>query len=217
MKKNDYIDAVCIDYTYDGQGIVKVDGFPVFVKNMLLGEQAKVKIIKVLKNYAVGRMIELYHESPYRVEVKCPIFKQCGGCHLQHLSLEGQQIFKTKRVQDVLTRIGHCDVEVLPCIMMENPWFYRNKVQVPVGWCDGKIVSGFYKQHSNSIVPMDVCYIQNQESNQLVNRTKELLEQFFETPFDKVNHQGNIKHILVKYGHVTHELMLVIITYKETI
>lgn len=90
MKKNDYIDAVCIDYTYDGQGIVKVDGFPVFVKNMLLGEQAKVKIIKVLKNYAVGRMIELYHESPYRVEVKCPIFKQCGGCHLQHLSLEGQ-------------------------------------------------------------------------------------------------------------------------------
>ena len=217
MKKNDYIDAVCIDYTYDGQGIVKVDGFPVFVKNMLLGEQAKVKIIKVLKNYAVGRMIELYHESPYRVEVKCPIFKQCGGCHLQHLSLEGQQIFKTKRVQDVLTRIGHCDVEVLPCIMMENPWFYRNKVQVPVGWCDGKIVSGFYKQHSNSIVPMDVCYIQNQESNQLVNRTKELLEQFFETPFDRVNHQGNIKHILVKYGHVTHELMLVIITYKETI
>ena len=109
MKKNDYIVATCVDYTHDGQGIVKVDGFPVFVKNMLFNENAKIKIIKVLKNYAVGRMIELYQESVYRHEPTCPIFKQCGGCHLQHLSLEGQQVFKTKRVRDTMERIGHCN------------------------------------------------------------------------------------------------------------
>lgn len=217
MKKNDYIDAKCIDYTHDGQGIVKINGFPVFVKNMLVNEEGKVKIIKVLKNYAVGRLIEIYHPSPYRIEAKCPIFKQCGGCHLQHLSKVGQQDFKTRRVRDTLQKIGHCDVEVLPCLMMDDPWYYRNKVQVPVGLQKGQLVSGFYKQHSNDIVPMDICYIQNEESNQLVNRTRELLENVHEIPYDKVKHQGNIKHILVKYGHTTQELMLVLITYKKKI
>lgn len=217
MKKNEYVDVKCIDYTYDGQGIVKVDGFPVFVKNMLLDEEGQVKIIKVLKNYAVGRLIKIYRSSPYRIEAKCPIFKQCGGCHLQHLSQEGQQDLKTKRVKETMERIGHCDVEVLPCLMMDNPWYYRNKVQVPVGKQNGQLVSGFYKQHSNDIVPMDICYIQNEESNQLVNRTRELLQISYEVPYDKVNHQGNIKHILVKYGKTTHQLMLVLITYKKKI
>lgn len=217
MKKNDYINGQCVDYTHDAQGIVKTDGFPVFVKNMLVGEQGKIKIIKVLKNYAVGRLIDLDTISPYRNEPRCPIFKQCGGCHLQHLSKEGQQQFKTKRVRDTLQKIGHCDVEVLPCLMMDNPWFYRNKVQVPVGLQDDKVVTGFYKQHSNDIVPMDICYIQNEKSNQLVNKVRELFEEVHEVPYDKMNHCGNIKHILVKSARYTHELMLVLITYKNNI
>lgn len=217
MKKNDYINGQCVDYTHDAQGIVKTDGFPVFVKNMLVGEQGKIKIIKVLKNYAVGRLIDLDTISPYRNEPRCPIFKQCGGCHIQHLSKEGQQQFKTKRVRDTLQKIGHCDVEVLSCLMMDNPWFYRNKVQVPVGLQDDKIVTGFYKQHSNDIVPMDICYIQNEKSNQLVNKVRELFEEVHEVPYDKMNHCGNIKHILVKSARYTHELMLVLITYKNNI
>lgn len=217
MKKNDYIDAKCIDYSHDGKGIVKVDGFPIFVKNMLVDEYGKVKIIKVLKNYAVGRLIEIYQVSPYRVEPRCPIFKQCGGCQLQHLSMKGQQQFKTKRVKDTLERIGHCQVDVLPCLMMDDPWYYRNKVQVPVGLKNEVFVTGFYKQHSNDIVPMDICYIQNEESNRLVNRVRELLEYYHEKPYDKVTHQGNIKHILVKYAHANHQLMLVLITYKNII
>lgn len=217
MKKNDYIKGKCIDYTHDGQGVVKVDGFPIFVKNMLVDEIGQIKIIKVLKNYAVGRLIDIYQESPFRSEPRCPIFKQCGGCHLQHLSQKGQQELKTKRVKDTLTRIGHCDVDVLPCLMMDEPWFYRNKVQVPVGNQNNHLVTGFYKQHSNDIVPMNTCYIQNEQSNQLVNRTRELLEEVHEKAFDKVQHTGNIKHILVKYGHHTNELMLVLITYQSKV
>lgn len=217
MKKNDYIEAKCIDYTHDGQGIVKVDGFPIFVKNMLLDECGKIKIIKVVKNYAVGRLIELTSVSPYRNEPRCPLFKQCGGCHLQHLSQAGQKEFKTKRVKDTLLRIGHCDVEVKPCLMMEDPWYYRNKVQVPVGFQNGELVTGFYKQHSNDIVPMDTCYIQNDASNQLVNRVRILLEEAHETTYDKVTHKGNIRHILVKYAQTTNQLMLVLITYHEHI
>ena len=127
MKKNDYITATCIDYTHDGQGVVKVDGFPVFVKNMLVDEEGTVKIIKVLKNYAVGRLIEITKQSPYRCEVKCPIFKACGGCHLQHLSQKGQQEFKTKRVSDTLKRIGHCDVDVFPCLVISSK--YKNSAK----------------------------------------------------------------------------------------
>lgn len=217
MKKNEYFDAECIDYTHDGQGVVKINGFSIFVKNMLVGEKGKIKIIKVLKNYAVGRLIELEQKSPYRVEPRCSLFKQCGGCHLQHISKDGQQKLKTNRVKENLKRIGKCDVDVFPCYMMENPWFYRNKVQVPVGIQDGKMVSGFYKQHSNDIVSMDTCYIQNEVSNQLVNRARMLLEEAGEVPFDKVNHKGNIKHILVKSGFYTKQLMLVFITYGSSI
>lgn len=217
MKKNDYIDATCIDYTHDGQGIVKVDGFPVFVKNMIAGEKGKIKIIKVVKNYAVGRLIELYEASPYRCEPMCPLFKQCGGCHIQHLSLEGQQEFKTKRVKDTLERIGKCFVDVNPCLMMDDPWYYRNKVQVPVGSKDGHIISGFYKQHSNDIVEMDHCFIQNEDSNKLVKRVRELLEFYNEVPYDKVKRTGNIRHILVKYANTNKELMLVLIIYKDTV
>ena len=217
MKKNDYIEAKCIDYSHDGQGIVKVDGFPVFVKNMLVDEVGKVKIIKVLKNYAVGRLITIEKASPYRQEPLCPLFKQCGGCHLQHLSLVGQQNFKTKRVKDTLERIGHCHVEVKPCLMMEAPWYYRNKVQVPVGLQNHTIVTGFYKQHSNDIVPMETCYIQNDESNQLVNRVRHLLQDAHEIPYDKSTHQGNIRHILVKYARTSKQIMLVFITYQKKI
>ncbi|WP_028042199.1 23S rRNA (uracil(1939)-C(5))-methyltransferase RlmD [Candidatus Stoquefichus massiliensis] len=217
MKKNEYVEAKCIDYTHDGQGIVKIDGFPVFVKNMLIDEVGQIKIIKVLKNYAVGRLIEVYQPHPYREEPRCPLFKQCGGCHLQHISQHGQQDFKTKRVKDTLERIGHCDVDVLPCLMMENPWFYRNKVQVPIGIQNNQLVSGFYKQHSNDIIPMETCYIQNNESNQLVKRARELLQDAKETPYDKVKHTGNIRHILVRTAHTTKETMLIFITYHHQI
>ncbi len=218
MQKNDYITNVeCIDYTHDCQGIVKIDGFPVFVKNMIVGEIGDIKIIKVLKNYAVGRLISLIKTSPYRVEPKCPLFKQCGGCHIQHLSNDGQQEFKTMRVKTTLQRIGHVDIDVKPCMMMDDPWFYRNKVQVPVGMQDKKIVTGFYKQHTNEIIPYDTCYVQNEQSNQLVNRVKQLLNQFHEKPYDKTKHTGNIKHILIKYGYQTNSIMLILITYTNKI
>ena len=216
MKKNDYFIGECIDYTHDGMGVVKIEGFPVFVKNMLVNETGKIKIIKVLKSYAVGRLVEIMDKSGERVEPQCPLFKQCGGCHLQHLSFEEQQRFKTKRVKDVLQRIGHCDVDVNDCLMMEEPWFYRNKVQVPVGMVNNEIVTGFYKQHSNDIIPMDICYIQNEESNKIVNRIRELMEEYHIEPYDKVKRTGNIKHILTKQGYYSKEMMVVFISnYKK--
>lgn len=216
MKKNDYFIGECIDMSHDGQGIVKKDNFAYFVKGMITGEIGKLKVIKIVKNYGIARLIELQQASPYRQVPKCSIYKACGGCHLQHINDEGQQYFKTKRVKDCLERIGKCDVEVRPCIMMEEPWHYRNKVQVPVGYQEGRLVTGFYKQHTNDIIPYNACHIQNDVSNQITNRCRELLEQYHITSYDKITKKGNIRHILTKYGYHSKEIMLALIT-NETI
>lgn len=217
MKKNDYFYGECVDLSHDGQGIVKVDNFTYFVKGMLVKETGKLKVIKVLKNYGIARLIELDKVSKYRQEPRCPVFKPCGGCQLQHLNKEGQMHFKTKRVKDCLERIGNCHVTVNDCLMMEEPWYYRNKVQMPVGIKGNKLVTGFYKQKSNEIIPCDNCFIQNQLSNQITNRVKELMEEFKIYPYDKLAHQGNIKHILTKHGYHTNEVMLVLISYRNKI
>lgn len=213
LKKNDYFFATCIDYTYDGLGIVKEDGFPYFVKGMLLGEEGKVKVIKVLKNYGVGRLIELTKTSQERVEPRCPVYQACGGCHLQHLSSKEQQAFKTKYVKDCIERIAKNDVSLVkPCHMMPDGWFYRNKVQLPCGYQNNHLVTGFYRRHTNEIIANDKCYIQNERANQLSARTRELLDELKISAYDKTTHKGCLRHILVKASHYHDDLMLVLIT-----
>lgn len=217
MKKNDYFTGTCSDLTHDGRGVVKHENFTYFVPGMLINETGNIKVIKMLKNYGVGRLIELSIPSKHRQEPRCPVYKQCGGCSLQHLGSKGQQEFKTKRVRDALTRLGDCDVEVHDCLMMEDPWNYRNKVQMPVGMKNNHVVAGFYKAKTNEIVPTRSCDIQNVKSNKLVNRVVELMEQLKINPYDKELHTGNIKHILTKHGYHTDELMLVLISFKRKI
>lgn len=218
MKKNDYFVGECVDQTHDGKGIVKYEGFTYFVNGMIIGEIGKIKCIKMLKNYGVGRLIELYQVSPYRTNPKCHIYQGCGGCHLMHMSQEGQQIFKTKRVKDCLERIGNIHIDVQPCIMQDYPWYYRNKVQMPIGYDKNQqLMTGFYKQRTNDIIACQECLIQNHDSNQLIQRVKQLFELYGIQPYNKVTHQGNIKHILTKKGYNSQEMMLCFITYEENI
>ena len=215
MKENIYFEATCIDLTVDGKGIVKNNGRTYFVNHMLVGETGKLLIIKELKSYGVARLIELIDPSPYRIEPRCSIFKQCGGCQLQHLDYSKQLDIKKKRVEDVMERIAKVDIRVHDVVGQSDPWFYRNKVQVPVGLVKGELETGFYKQHSNDIIPMEQCFIQNEISNQLVNRVKELLRKYQIEPYDKISHNGVVRHILTKYGFHSHELMLVLIVRKK--
>ena len=218
MKKNDYFIGKCVDQSHDGKGIVKYEGFTYFVNGMITGEVGQIKCIKMLKNYGVGRLIELQKSSPERVNPKCHIYQGCGGCHLMHLSSKGQQEFKTKRVKDCMERIGHLEVDVQPCLMQENPWYYRNKVQMPLGYDkNGQLVTGFYKQRTNDIIACDECLIQNEESNAVIQRVKEIFVKYDIKPYDKTTHQGNIKHILTKKGYHSEEFMLCFITYQKTI
>jgi 23S rRNA (uracil1939-C5)-methyltransferase len=213
VQKNDYIDVVFEDLTHDGAGVAKVDGYPLFVPNGLPGEKAKIKVIKVNKGYGIGRLIELYNKSPYRVEIPNDETNKYGGCQLEHISYEGQLQFKENQVRQVLTRIGKLeDIQVHSILGMDSPWHYRNKAQVPVGEKDGKLIAGFFKPRSHEIVDTDESLIQLPEINDAVQTVKEICNELRIPAYDEGSHKGVVRHIMARYGKQTGELMVVIIT-----
>ncbi|KOP71269.1 23S rRNA (uracil(1939)-C(5))-methyltransferase RlmD [Cytobacillus solani] len=213
VQKNDYIDVVFEDLTHEGAGVAKVDGYPLFVPNGLPGEKARIKVIKANKGYGFGRLIETYVESPYRVEAPCPIYKECGGCQLQHLSYEGQLKAKEKQVRDVLTRIGKLEnVKVHPVLGMQDPWRYRNKAQVPVGEHEGGLIGGFYQQRTHQIIDMKECIIQQEKNDEVVQAVKEICSRYGVRAYDESRNKGDLRHIMARYGLVTGEVMIVLVT-----
>ncbi|BDG48903.1 23S rRNA (uracil(1939)-C(5))-methyltransferase RlmD [Parageobacillus sp. KH3-4] len=213
VAKNEYYDATFEDLTHDGLGVAKINGFPIFVKNGLPGEKAKIKVIKVKKGYGYGRLIELYEQSPDRAEPPCPVYKQCGGCQLQHLSYDGQLRAKQKHVKEVMARIGKLEnVIVHPVIGMKDPWRYRNKAQVPVGEREGGLVAGFYQERSHEIIDMDACLIQQEMNDAVVRTVKKICEKYRIPAYNEVTHKGVLRHIMARYGAATQEVMVVLIT-----
>ncbi|MGD6817973.1 23S rRNA (uracil(1939)-C(5))-methyltransferase RlmD [Metabacillus sp. 113a] len=215
VQKNEFYDVTFEDLTHEGAGVAKVQGFPIFVQNVLPGERAKIKIIKVKKGFAFGRLMELTEESPERVEAPCPIYKECGGCQLQHLSYKGQLDFKRKQVENVLSRIGKLDLDrvtVHPTLGMNDPWNYRNKAQVPVGEREGGLVAGFYQQRSHEIIDMQKCLIQQAENDDVVQAVKEICSRRGIRAYREDTHKGWLRHIMVRYGQVSGEMMVVFVT-----
>jgi 23S rRNA (uracil1939-C5)-methyltransferase len=213
VQKNDYIEVVFEDLTHDGAGVAKVEGYPLFVPNGLPGEKAKVKVIKVNKGYGIGRLMELYEKSPFRVEIPSQEANKYGGCLLEHISYEGQLKFKENQVRQVLARIGKLeDIQVHSILGMDNPWHYRNKAQVPVGEKDGHLIAGFFKPRSHEIVDAEESLIQLPEINEAVRAVKDICNELGIPAYDEETHKGVLRHIMARYGKQTGELMVVIIT-----
>ncbi|AKS37259.1 RNA methyltransferase [Anoxybacillus gonensis] len=216
VAKNEYYDVIFEDLTHDGAGVAKIDGFPIFVPNGLPGEKAKVKVVKVKKGYGFGRLIELYEQSEDRIDAPCSIYKQCGGCQLQHIRYEGQLKAKHKHVKEVLARIGKIEhATVHPVLGMNDPWRYRNKAQVPVGEREGGLVAGFYKERSHDIIDMDACLIQQEMNDIVVQTVKQICEQYNIPAYNEQTHKGVLRHIMARYGATTKEVMVVLITRTE--
>ncbi|APH06459.1 23S rRNA (uracil(1939)-C(5))-methyltransferase RlmD [Bacillus weihaiensis] len=213
--KNEIYDVTFEDLTHEGAGVAKIEGFPIFVENALPDEQAKIKVIKVNKGFAFGRLVELKQESAHRIDAPCPIYSQCGGCQLQHVSYEGQLEYKRKQVEQVLARIGKLDlnqVKVHPTLGMEDPWSYRNKAQVPVGEREGGLVAGFYQKRSHDIIDMERCLIQQADNDDVVQAVKRICEKYGIRAYNEEKHKGWLRHIMVRYGLITNELMVVFVT-----
>ncbi|WXB94814.1 23S rRNA (uracil(1939)-C(5))-methyltransferase RlmD [Bacillus sp. FJAT-52991] len=216
VQKNEIIDVVFEDLTHDGQAVAKIEGYPLFVAGALPGEKGSIQATKLNKGYGFGRLIELKETSPFRQEPECPIYSQCGGCQLQHLSYEGQLQAKEKQVRDVMERIGKLeDVTIHPVLGANDPWRYRNKAQVPVGEENGGLVAGFYQKRSHSIINMEQCLIQHEKSDEVIQKVRAICDRYGIKAYDEAKHKGTLRHIMARYGKITGEVMVVLVTRTE--
>ena len=218
VQKNEYYDVKIESLTHDGLGVARVDGFPIFVSNALVGEEINMKVTLVKKTYAFGRAVDYFVTSPERVEPTCGIYKQCGGCQVQHLSYEGQLQMKHDTVVNQLKRIGHIeDANVLTTIGMKDPSRYRNKTQVPFGYANGEVVAGFYQKRSHEITNMKSCLIQTDISDQIVDTMRELCRDLNIDPYNESLNLGVLRHVIVRVGFKTGEIMVTLVTRTKTI
>ena len=197
----------------DGEGIGHVDGCTLFVKDALIGDVIKAKIMKMKKNYGYARMMEIITPSSDRVEPKCAFHKQCGGCQIQALSYEKQLEYKKKKVLNNLTRIGGLnDLPEFDLIGMEEPYHYRNKAQFPFGTDkNGEIVTGFYAGRTHSIISNTKCYLGVEENEQILEIILAHLKKYHIPAYDEQTGKGLLRHVLIRKGFTTGELMVCLI------
>lgn len=223
IKNKDY--EVMIDgMTHEAQGVGRIDGLAVFVDGVIKGEVLKIKIIKVAKNYAIGKLLEIITESPDRIEPFCRVYKRCGGCSLQHMTYEKQLEFKEDTVKNALERIGGFEVckndklssiKLNKIVGMHNPFNYRNKAQFPVGIKDGIPQVGFYAMRSHEIIDNPECGIQDEINFKVVKVVKEYMKEFEVSAYNEETGKGIIRHIVTKKGFKTGEVMVVIVVTSD--
>ena len=213
FRKNDLVTLKIEDCGIDGEGIGKADGFTVFVKDAVIGDTVTAKIIKAKKNYGYGRLMEVLKPSPYRVEPKCEFARQCGGCQLQALSYDQQLVFKTNKVKGHLERIGgFTDIPMEPIIGMDELFHYRNKAQFPVGRNkEGKIVTGFYAGRTHNIIENRDCALGVPENKEVLDRVIAHMEKYGIEPYNEATGKGLVRHVLIRYGYFTKEVMVCLI------
>lgn len=227
FKKDDCVTIEIEDIGSEGEGVGRIGGYTLFVKDTVMGDVAEVKIMKTKKSYGYARLLRLVTPSPKRVEPRCPIARQCGGCQIQHLDYVEQLIYKENKVRNCLTRIGGFDESYINDIMetiigMDEPYYYRNKAQFPVGRDkEGKIVTGFYASRTHSIIDTTHCYIQAKNTAEIIEKIKVHLEKFQISTYEETTHKGLLRHILIRTGFVTGETMVCLVIngkdlpYKE--
>ncbi|MDU3774545.1 MAG: 23S rRNA (uracil(1939)-C(5))-methyltransferase RlmD [Clostridium perfringens] len=218
-KNKEYIFDI-ISQGYEGEGIAKIDNkYPIFIEGALKGEKVKVRIVKVNKNFAYGKLMEVLEASEERVNPSCAIYKRCGGCKLQHASYKAQLDFKWDRVKDCVSKIGKLDPSMVKYPLgMENPWRYRNKVQLPIGLINGEVKIGFFAPRSHDIIDMESCLIQDEIGDKVVKLTREWIEKFNIRPYNvdgEYDEKGIVRHIMIRRGFTTNEVMVVLVTNGE--
>jgi len=219
MHKNQEIELFIHDLHSNGFGVGKYDSQAVFVEGALTGDHIKAKIIKVKKQYAYGKIMELITPSSHRLSECdsgiCNVAKRCGGCQFQHLEYSAQLEFKEKLVRDALIRIGKCENPPLsPIIGMDNPYNYRNKAQFPVQ--AGNII-GLYAPRSHRLVPVTNCNIQHHACEKILKAIEQILSTHPIPIYDEEPHKGLLRHIMIRVGFNTGDIMVVPVLNGDTL
>ena len=215
--KNDIVTVKIGDIGTEGEGIGKLEGFTLFVKDAVMGDVVEARLVKVKKNYAYARLEKVLTSSPLRVKPVCPYHKQCGGCQIQAMSYEAQLQFKENKVKNNLVRIGGFDQLFIESVMepvvgMEQPWHYRNKAQFPVGTDkDGRIITGFYAGRTHSIIANTDCALGVEENEPILQKVLAYMQNEKVSAYDETTGQGLVRHILIRKGFTSGEIMVCLV------
>lgn len=216
-EKNQILTVEITDMTSEGEGVGKKDGFPFFIKDTVIGDKAEIRVTRVKKNYAYGRLEKVLTPSPFRIDPKCAFHKQCGGCQIQSMSYEKQLEFKDARVRNNLIRIGGFAPEKIDNIMepilgMEEPFYYRNKAQYPVGQNkEGEPVTGFYAGRTHSIVANTECHLGVKENKEILEIILAYMRENRVPAYDESTGKGLIRHVLIRKGFFSGEIMVCLV------
>jgi len=214
VKKNEEVTVLFEDLTHQGNGVCKINGYPVFVPGGLPNEKAVIKVVKTNKRFGFGILVKLLTKSEERVVPPCKVYDQCGGCQIQHMSQNLQSNMKKTQIEHLLQKTAQLpDVAVNPVIVMKEPWHYRNKIQMPVGEKNGEIITGFYKPRSHDIIDdMDTCLIQHDIGNDILAEIRILANELGISAYNEREHKGTLRHIIIRTGYETDEVMVTFVT-----
>ena len=218
IQKNKEYEVEIIDNGYEGEGIAKIDDFTIFIKGAIKGETCKILIVKVNKSYAFGKLLEVIKASENRVDSDCTTYKRCGGCSLRHIKYEETLKIKQDIVQNLVNKTLDKKIEVNNVIGMKHPFYYRNKLQYPVGRDKNKApVMGVFANRTHEIIPVESCLIQNKEAEKVAKEIFGFIKENNISIYDEKTRKGAIRHIIVKIGVETDEIMCIIVTNEEKI
>jgi len=211
--KNNIYTVQITSLGHSGEGVGKYEGFTIFVPHALPGETVEVKMTEVKKSYAKGKLKKVIDAAPFRCKPQCSIYYQCGGCQLQHVDYPAQLILKRQTVVDAITRIGKLkDVVVHPTISADQPWYYRNKMQFPIGMVNGKVAVGCFAQGTHQIINTEHCLIQHEANNLVAQTMQELVTELGISTYDEQTGRGVMRHVVGRVGTATNEVMVVLVT-----
>ncbi len=218
IEKNKQYIVDIIDNGFEGEGIAKIDNFTIFIPNCIKGEKVKILIVKVLKSYAYGKVLEIIEKSEYRREPDCLTYKRCGGCDLRHVEYKKTLEMKQNAVQSLVNKTLKNKVNVEKTLGMEEPYFYRNKAQYPVGIDkNGNLVIGVFANRTHEIIPIEECFIQNKQSQKLAKFVLDFIKENNISVYDEKTGKGLVRHIVTKVGIRTNEIMLIIVINGQSI
>ena len=211
IKKNEEYIVEIIDNGYNGEGIAKIDDFTVFIENAIKGEKIKIKILKVLKNFAYGKIIEIIQKSQDRKDSDCDTYSKCGGCNLRHMSYSKTLELKKSIVQNSINKQVKQKIEVNDVIGMEEPYYYRNKLLYPLGYIEKEKVMGIYSERSHNIISTTNCMIQNKLCQEVANATFEYIKENRVKVYDENFSKGTVRHLVIRAGVNTNEILLTLV------
>ena len=218
LKKNDIVEVEIVDLTHEGAGVAKVDGLVFFVENALPSEKILMRVLKVNKKIGFGKVEEYLVQSPHRNQDLDLAYLRSGIADLGHLAYPEQLKFKTKQVKDSLYKIaGIADVEVTETLGMQNPVKYRNKAQVPVRRVNGLLETGFFRKNSHDLMPLEDFFIQDPVIDEVVVALRDLLRRYDLKPYDEKEQAGLIRNLVVRRGHYSGQIMVILVTTRPKI